>query len=152
MGGFKGSQIQTSVEAFKRLNRLSPTFGTCLRIRLGMITNLSLEKLPNGWTDWHQIRNTSVDSSVNGHRLKTIRPTIPHGGKNLRNVAKRLDRFGINFAHIIWEWTQVEQIGPMRHQGEHFDAGLSRGNVLGFNGVNISSKVWGMPRCAEKTN
>ena len=30
----------------------------------------------------------------------------------------------------------------MRHQGEHFDAGLSRGNVLGFKGVNISSKVW----------
>ena len=31
----------------------------------------------------------------------------------------------------------------MRHQGEHFDTGLSRGNVLGFKGVNISSKVWG---------
>ena len=40
----------------------------------------------------------------------------------------------------------------MRHHGEHFDAGLSRGNVLGFKGVNISSKVWGMPRCPEKTN
>ena len=38
----------------------------------------------------------------------------------------------------------------MRHQGEHFDAGLSRGNVLGFKGVNISSKVWGMPRSPEK--
>ena len=34
----------------------------------------------------------------------------------------------------------------MRHQGEHFDAGLSRGNVLGFKGVNFSSKVLGMPR------
>ena len=78
-------------------------FGTCLRIHLGMdiakynsplnttgafwcffwalaVTNLSLGKLPNGWTDWHQIRYTSVDSSGNGHRLKTIRPTIPHGG------------------------------------------------------------------------
>ena len=38
----------------------------------------------------------------------------------------------------------------MRHQGEHFDAGLSRGNVLGFKEVNISSKVWGMPRSPEK--
>ena len=38
----------------------------------------------------------------------------------------------------------------MRHQGEHFDAGLCRGNVLGFKGVNISSKVWGMPRFPEK--
>ena len=27
---------------------------------------------------------------------------------------------------------------PMRHQGEHFDTGLSRGNVLGFKRVNIS--------------
>ena len=44
------------------------------------VTNLSPGKLPKGWTDWHQIRNTSVDSSGNGHRLNTIRPTIPHGG------------------------------------------------------------------------
>ena len=89
-----------SVEAVKRLDRLAPTFGTCLRIRLGMdIAKYNstlnstggafrgvlgghklLGKLPNGWTDWHQIRNTSVDSSGNGHSLKTIRPTIPHGG------------------------------------------------------------------------
>ena len=33
-----------------------------------------------GWTDWHQIWYTPVDSSVNGHRLKTIRPTITQGG------------------------------------------------------------------------
>ena len=45
----------------------------------------------------------------------------------------------------IWEWTNVEQIGPMRHQWEHFDVGLSRGNFWGFRRVNISSKVWGMP-------
>ena len=35
-------------------------------------------------------------------------------------------------------------------QGEHFDARLSRGNVLGFKGVNLSSKFWGMPRSPEK--
>ena len=29
----------------------------------------------------------------------------------------------------------------MRHQGEHFDAGLSRRNVLGFKVVKISSKI-----------
>ena len=50
--------------------------------------------------------------------LKTIRPTI-------------------------WEWTHVEQIGPMGHQGDLFDVRLSRGNFWGFIGVNISSKVWG---------
>ena len=77
------------------------------------VTNLSLGKLPNGWTDWHHIRYTSVDSSGNVHRLKTIRPTIPQGGigggvglggqqfKILENVVKLLDRLGINFAHIM---------------------------------------------------
>ena len=39
----------------------------------------SLGKLSNGWTEWDQIWYTSVDSSGNGHRLKTIRPTIPRG-------------------------------------------------------------------------
>ena len=28
----------------------------------------------------------------------------------------------------------------MRHQGEHFDVGLSRGIFWGYRGVNISSK------------
>ena len=40
----------------------------------------SLGKLSKGWTDLHQIWYTSVDSSGNGHRLKTIRPTLPQGG------------------------------------------------------------------------
>ena len=72
----------------------------------------SLGKLSKGWTDLHQIWYTSVDSSGNGHRLKTIRPTIPEGGigggglwdqqfKRLGNLVKRLDRLGINFAHIM---------------------------------------------------
>ena len=39
----------------------------------------SLENLPNGWTDWHQIWYTSADSSRNGHRLKTISPSIHQG-------------------------------------------------------------------------
>ena len=30
--------------------------------------------------------------------------------------------------------------------------GLSRGNFLGFRGVNISSKVWGIPCYSEKKN
>ena len=49
----------------------------------------------------------SVDSSGNGHRLKTIRPMIPKGGiggggglggqqfKRLGNVVKGLDQLGI---------------------------------------------------------
>ena len=72
-------------------------------------------------------------------------------------MVKRLDRLGVNCAHIMqlnlyWEWTQVVQIGHMGHKGEHFDEGLSRGHIWCFKGVNISSKVWEMPRSPEKTN
>ena len=47
-------------------------------------------------------------SSGNGHRLKTIRPTMAFWGvlggqqfKSLGNVVKRLERLGINFAHAM---------------------------------------------------
>ena len=39
----------------------------------------SLGKLSNGCTDWHHIWYMSADSSGNGHRLNTIRPTMPQG-------------------------------------------------------------------------
>ena len=38
-----------------------------------------LGRLSNDWTDWHQIWYTSADSSGNGHRLNTIRPSISQG-------------------------------------------------------------------------
>ena len=41
---------------------------------VGGHTLKSLGKLSNGWTDWHQIWYTSVDSSGNGHRLKQLAP------------------------------------------------------------------------------
>ena len=110
-----------------------------------------MEKLPNSWTNWHQIRYTSVDSSGIGHRLKTIRPTIPKGGilgflwgqqfKRLGNVVKRLDRLGLHFAHIMQMNLGMDtggQIGPMRHQGEHFDGGgVKCGHVFGVLGESI---------------
>ena len=46
---------------------------------LGGQTFISLVKLSNVWTDWHQHWFTSADSSGNGHRLNTSRPTIPQG-------------------------------------------------------------------------
>ena len=49
-GGFRGSRIQRS------------------------------GRLSNGWTDWHQIWYTSADSSGNGHRLNTFRPSTLGGG------------------------------------------------------------------------
>ena len=113
-------------------------FGTRRQIRLGMdiakynsplnttggisgvlgVTHLSMGKLPNGWTDWHQIRYTSVDSSGNGHRKKDNKPhdtpRLHFGGgalggqqfKSLGNVVKWLDRLGIHFAHIIMQGNQ----------------------------------------------
>ena len=54
-------------------------------------------------------------------------------------MVKLLDRLGIHFAHNIimqvnlgMDTAHVEQIGPRGHQWEHFDMGLSRGNVLGW--------------------
>ena len=128
------------------------------------------EKLPNGWTDWHQIWHTctfvlkwiyakqiaprdtrgalggqqfkslgklsdwhqlwftSADSSGNGHRLNTSRPSIPQvafrgggGGGRVSQIqkcweaVKRLDRLAPNLAHIcrsIWEWIYPKQIAP----------------------------------------
>ena len=58
---------------------------------LGGQTFKSLEKLSNGWTDWHQLWFTSADSSGNGHRLNTSRPTIPRdvlGGHKFKCLGK----------------------------------------------------------------
>ena len=40
----------------------------------------SLGRLSKGWTDWHHIWYTSVDSSGNELKLKQFAPTIPQGG------------------------------------------------------------------------
>ena len=101
LGGFKGSNIQKSGEAVKRLDRLHQLWfmsadssgnghidtsrpsipqGAWRGGGLGGHKFKSLGKLSNGCTDWHQIWYTSVDSSGNGHSLKTIRPTIHQGG------------------------------------------------------------------------
>ena len=73
-----------------------------------------LGKLSNGLTDWHQLLvllgmdiakyNSPLNSTrgisriLGGHKL-TRYPTAAF--KNLGNVVKRLDRLGINFAHIM---------------------------------------------------
>ena len=55
------------------------TKGGTWRGVLGGQTFKRLGKLSNGWTYWHRIWYTSADSSGNGHRLNTIRPSIPQG-------------------------------------------------------------------------
>ena len=78
----------------------------------------SQENLPSGCTDWHQICYISADSSGNGHRLKTISPSIPQGafwgvlgGHKMQKSGKStkwLDRLSPNLVHVcgfIWEWS-----------------------------------------------
>ena len=47
---------------------------------LGGHKSKSLGRLSNDWTDWHHIWYTSADSSGNGHMLNTIRPSTLGGG------------------------------------------------------------------------
>ena len=87
-GGFSGSQIQKS------------------------------GRLSNGWTDWHQIWYTSADSSGNGHRLNTFRPsTLGGGGVRGSQIQKSgEDSNGWSDWHqicrFIWEWIYAKQIAP----------------------------------------
>ena len=69
--------------------------------------------------DWHQIWYTSADSTGNGHRLITIRPSIPQGalrgggglwGHKFKSgkAATRLNRLAPNLVQVggfVWEWT-----------------------------------------------
>ena len=91
------------------ITKYNSPLNTTVGISGGFRGNLSLGNLPNGWTDWHKILYTSVDSSGNGHRLKTTRyPKAAFWGvlggqqfKSLGNVVKQLNRLGIHFAHIM---------------------------------------------------
>ena len=62
-----------------RLKTISPSIhqGALGGGGLGAKIQKSLENLPNGWTDWHQIWYTSADSYGNGHRLETNSPSSP---------------------------------------------------------------------------
>ncbi len=86
---------------------------------LGVNIQKSGKAVSNGWTDWHQLWFTSADSSGNGHRLNTSRPSIPKGtfrggggrGSQIQKsgeAVKRLDRLAPNLVHVggfVWEWT-----------------------------------------------
>ena len=112
------------------------------------VTHLSMGKQPNGWTDWRQIRYTSVDASGNGHRLKTIRPTITHGAigggrlggqqfKSLGNLVKRLDRLGTHFEHIMQVNLGMDtgwKNWPCETPGGAFWRGVKYGKCFGFLG------------------
>ena len=99
-GGFRGSQIQKS------------------------------GRLSNGWTDWHQIWNTSADSSGNGHRLNTIRPSTLRGlgGSQIKKSGEDSNGWSdwLQICRFIWEWIYAKQIAPRD----------KRGHLGGFRGSN----------------
>ena len=74
---------------------------------LGGHTFKSMGKLSNGWTDWHTIWYTSVDSSGTGHRLKQLAPRYPRAAlwvvlcdqqfKRLGNCGQTANRIGNQF-------------------------------------------------------
>ena len=66
-----------------------------------------LGKLSNSWTDWHQIWYKYADSSGNGYRQITIRPSIPQGvleGGGGCHKFKSLGKLSNNWTnwHQIW--------------------------------------------------
>ena len=103
-----------------RLKTISPSIfqGAFWGVLGGHKTQKSGKSIPNGCTDWHQIWYTFADSSRNGHRLKTISPSIHQGsfgggvyGSKIQKSGKstkRLDRLAPYLVHVcrfIWEWT-----------------------------------------------
>ena len=106
-----------------RLKTISPSIfqGAFWGVLRGHKMQKSLVNLPNGCTDWHQICCTSADSSGNGHRLKTISPSIFQGafwgvlrGHKMQKSGKstkQLDRLApnlVNICRFIWEWTYAK--------------------------------------------
>ena len=99
----------------------------------------SLGKLSNSWTDWHQIWYTSADSSGNGHRLNTMRPSISQGafwgalgGQKFKRLLKLSN--GWTFWHQVWH-TCADSYGngytPNKLPFE------TQGALGGFRGSNI---------------
>ena len=115
------------------------------RGHLGGFRGSTIHKYMGKLSDWHQLWFTCADSSGNGHRLNTSRPSIPQGAlgggvivsqiQKYGEAVKRLDRLAPNLAHIcksIWEWIYAKQIASRDTRG-------ALGGVLGVK----HSKVLG---------
>ena len=110
------------------------------RGHLGVQTFKSIGKLSNGWTDWHQLWFTSADSSGNGHRLNTSRPSLPQGaflgllgGHKFKSLGKLLNGW-TDWHHIwyvcgfVWEWTYAKYNSPLNTPGSISVVGLGLGS------------------------
>ena len=96
-------------------------------------------KLSNGWTDWHQIWFTSVDSSGNGHILNTSHPSIPQGacrggggGHTFKSIGKLSNgwtdwHYGINHSKdweiVVNGWSDWESILHIMQMNLRMDKG-----------------------------
>ena len=119
-----------------------------------------LGKLSNSLTDWHQIWYTSADSSWNGHRQNTIRPSISKGDfggftgsqiqKSVESV-KRLDRLAPYLTHMcifIWEWIYAKQIALRDTRGfrgsniQNYGEAVKRLDRLAPTLVHVCGFIW----------
>ena len=92
-----------------------------------------LGKLANGWTDWHKSWYKSADSSGNGHRLNTIRPSITQGvlgGNKFKSLGK-LSNSRTDW-HQIW-YTSADSSGN-GHRRNTIRPSITQGAFLGGGG------------------
>ena len=115
----------------------------------------SLENLPNGWTDWHQIWYTSPDSSRNGHRLKTISPSIHQGafsggfrGQKFKSLVENLPN-GWTDWHQIW-YTSADSYGNGHRLNTNSDSLETRGSFWGLGGQNVIKSLRNAMICRRK--
>ena len=69
-------------------------------------TNQKCGKLPNSWTDWHQIWHTCSDLSGNGHQLIIFSHLTPKGGLLGVSGGQQL----INIGKVLNDWTDWHQL------------------------------------------
>ena len=82
-------------------------------------------------SDWHQLWFTSADSSGNGHRLNTIRPSVPQGVLGGHKL-KSLGNLSNNWTdwHQIW-YTSADSSGN-GYRLNTIRPSISQGAVCGF--------------------
>ena len=172
------SLTTNSGKSYQTARPIGTKFGTHVHIHNGNVyapNNLPLEtqeghlgestiQKSGKLSDWHQLWFTSADSSGNGHRLNTSRPSIPQvafrgRGDRVSQIPKcgeavnRLDRLAPNLAHIcrsIWEWIYTEQIAPRHTMGALGGGGGVRGKTFKSLGkLAVIKRLDWLGKCAK---
>ena len=100
----------------------------------------SLGKLSNNWTDWHQSWYTSADSSGNGHRLNTIRPSISQGGHFVGfrgHKFKSMLKLSNGWTDWHQSWHTCADSSGNGYTSNKLPFIDTRGHLGGFRGSNI---------------